>query len=122
MLVVWFFKCVFHFVLSFRSLSRDCFLFFLFNEKHFYLGVHIEQVLFSGTTATPVKSYPINHVSGIFTRRLNMAKQQRRQSVAFKQYEEILKTITKPNNKSPLPVKDRRVGARMKKYRQCFLG
>jgi len=33
MLVVWFFKCVFHFVLSFRSLSRDCFLFFLFNEK-----------------------------------------------------------------------------------------
>ena len=58
MLVVWFFKCVFHFVLSFRSLSRDCFLFFLFDEKHFYLGVHIEQVLFSGNkqqqSATPV--------------------------------------------------------------------
>ena len=45
-------------------------------------------------------------------------KRQRRQSVAFKQYEDILKTITKSNTKSPLPVKDRRVGARMKKYRQ----
>ena len=32
--------------------------------------------------------------------------------------EDILKTITKSNTKSPLPVKDRRVGARMKKYRQ----
>jgi hypothetical protein len=46
----------------------------------------------------------------------------RRQSVVFKQYEDILKIITKPSAKSPLPVKDRRVGARMKKYRQCFLG
>lgn len=61
MLVVWFFKCVFHFVLSFRSLSRDCFLFFLFNEKHFYLGVHIEQVLFSGTTLSSNSSQILSH-------------------------------------------------------------
>lgn len=47
---------------------------------------------------------------------------KRRQSVVFKNYETILKTITKSTAKSPLPVKDRRVGARMKKYRQCFLG
>jgi hypothetical protein len=121
MLVVWFFKCVFHLVLFLVTAS----IFSLYQVLHGFTTLKRKNIrghkAGSQETLRQSSTY-VKKLTRKFTRRLNMAKQQRRQSVAFKQYEEILKTITKPNNKSPLPVKDRRVGARMKKYRQCFLG